>query len=711
MPLFYETVETLRRTGFDMDIPPGEWVNDVRVAQQWIRHYLQSYKHNNGLGLDTETTGLSKVKDRVVVFSLSDGESRICMPAEFIPLFKEPLLENPDINFDLTNAKFDAHMLANSGADISKAGEWRDTMVMSFLRNENNTGRHGLKECTVDYFHRTTPHFKEVFGTPIPALKNKKGIVTRQAVTVGDLVRRAFADPPPPGTPLNPADQASVELWQAFQVAHERFMRATDYASLDAYNSTCLRALFDRLLDEVEISPGYTLKNYYYAVEVPFTKVLWKMERRGITVDRGHLESQRGGMEAEMAKIESEFTEIYVDAAGLRGVPNLDSVRDVRHIFFDILKKDPIKFTDGGTTGNRQPSVDFDVLDTWAGEGDQWAQKLLRYRSIAKIHGTYVTGLEQWIDGNFRIHTSLNQIGAVTMRLSSSEPNLQNIPRPSEDQFKIREAFTHGANMVLVVADYEQLEMRLMAHFANDEKMINAIKSGIDLHCLTVAEMYGIPYDDVNGAKKAEKKVKNGERKEPLTAREEELLFYRQAAKATGFGIIYGIGGPHLAANLTKELKKLVSEREGCELIQKWFSVFPGVKAHIDEIKTRIWRFGFLQTLVGRFRRFGDLRGMSRRDAAQSERQAGNSEIQGSAADLAKKAMLIAENDPKLIELGAEMLLQIHDELIFECPDAPEVVEQVEARVKEIMEHPFERDLSVPMPISIGHGHTWADAK
>lgn len=293
---------------------------------------------------------------------------------------------------------------------------------------------------------------------------------------------------------------------------------------------------------------------------------------------------------------------------------------------------------------------------------------------------------------------------------NSSEPNLQNIPRPSEDRFRIRDAFLPGPDMILVVADYEQLEMRLMAHFSGDEKMIGAIKDNVDLHCLTVAEMYGIPYDDVMAAKKADKDTKSGKRSAPLTDREIELLFYRQAAKATGFGIIYGIGGAHLAANLTQELKRLVTEQEGFDLIKKWFGVFPGVKKFIDNGKMELWRVGYIETIVGRFRRFGDLNGMSKRDSAQAERQAGNARVQGTASDVAKWAMLLVEHDPLLNSLGYRLLLQIHDELMGECPIAN--VKPVKERVKYLMEHPFgDLQLAVPLPVEVGSGYTWASAK
>jgi DNA polymerase-1 len=694
---------------FDISIPRGHWVDTESEARRWLAKFLETHLKNEGLGLDTETTGLHKFNDRIIVWSLSDGEDRICLPASMIPVFKEPLLENPDINFDFTRAKFDAHMFANMGVDLSKAGDWRSTDVQSFLLNENNTGRHGLKECIVDHFGRATPTFEQTFGK-VPPKKINKLTGQNMNKTVGDILREAYTDPgPPPAKALEYSTEATVAaidaqitLWQA---KLDLFRRAVDYASLDAYNSTSLRAYFDQRLEDEKISSNYTLCDYYYAVEVPFTKLLWKLERRGITADKGYLEALRGPMEEKMVSINWEFNR----EAG-REI-NLDSTNDVRWFFIEHLGRETHKMTKGGAKGIKLPSVDADTLDTWAGQGDVWARRMLEYRTYSKIHGTYIVGLDKWIDPFFRIHTSLNQTGAVTMRLSSSEPNLQNIPRPGDDIFRIRDAFIPGEGMVFIVADYEQLEMRLMAHFSRDQKMIDAIKNGIDLHCLTVAEMYGIPYDDVIAAKKADKDVKSGKRKEPLTAREEELLFFRQAAKATGFGIIYGIGGPHLAANLTKELKRLVTQEEGIQLIHKWYGVFPGVKAYIDYTKDFLLKKGFVQTLVGRYRRFGDLRGMSKMDASRAERQSVNSIIQGTASDIAKRAMLNAEADPELRSLGAQMLLQIHDELIFECPDRPEVVKAVKARVKFIMENPFSEPLQVPLPAEVGSGYTWSTAK
>ena len=705
--------------GFNASIPTPVFVETEEQAQQWLQYYLRAHDERGSLGLDSETTGLNKLRDRVIVWSLSDKKTRICIPAKFLPVFKEQLLENPRINFDFTNAPFDAHMFANSGVDLSKAGEWRDTRIQSFLLNENNLGRHGLKECVKDHFDREMPEFSDVFGK-VPPRRVDKVTGRLLSKTVADLIYEAFS--PYFWTKERIYDLAksyALKEWKKkdgeaaleqaislkWQFIMDRYIRAIDYSALDAYSSTELREYFDERLSESRTFGSNTLRDYYYRVEVPFTKLLWKLERRGITVDRGYLMTQAGPMQAEMDEITREFTR----AAGR--LINCDALADMRWFFFEYLHKVPMKFTEGGENSVPQPSLDFDTLDEWAGKGDRWAQLLLRYREISKAKGTYVDGLQDWLDPEYRIHTSLNQTGAVTMRLSSSQPNLQNIPRPGEDRFKIRDAFIHGPNSVLLVADYEQLEMRLMAHFSQDQKMINAIKTGTDLHCLTVAEMYGIPYDEVMAAKKAEKKVKEGTRAEPLTPREEELLQLRQAAKATGFGIIYGIGGAHLAANLTKDLKRLVTEEEGFSLIRKWFGVFPGAKAYIDRTKDDLYRNDKVQTIVGRYRRFGNMKSMTKQDAKRAERQAVNSIIQGTASDIAKSAMLQCEHDPELNAMGVVLLLQIHDELIFECPDDPEIIKKAKKRVEEIMCSPFVQELLVPIPAAAGAGHTWSSAK
>lgn len=663
---------------FDISIPSGTLVETELEAQHWLEYFQNAAKYSS-LGIDSETTGLTNFKDIVIVWSLSDGKHRVCFSADHLELFR-PLLENPNVNFDFTNAKYDAHMFANCGIDLSKAGEWRDTSVMSWLLNENNLGRHGLKECVMDHFGRRTPTFEEVFGP-----KPKKSKANPVVKTMGEIIRDHFQDP-------------------------EKKIKAMDYATLDSFNSRELRVHFDKKLKEIG------LYDYFYAVEVPFTKVLWKMERRGVMMDLAYLQELQAPMEKEMEEIEKEFAK----EAGW--IVNLNSPVQITKFFIEHLKKKVIKYTKGGKTGVKKPSTDEEVLQAWAEDGDIWAEKLLKHRKISKMYGTYVMGLQEWIDPQLRIHSGLNQHGTVTGRLSSSDPNLQNIPRFSEDRFGLREAFMAGEGYKLIVADYAQLEMRLMAHFSGDQKMIKAIRDGVDLHCLTVAEMNNIPYETVIAAVKAEKAWKKGKLGRDLTQDEESLLFMRQCAKSTGFGIIYGIGGKLLAANLTaaaaEDAKKrgvpntrFVSEEEGEELIQKWLDIFPGVRAYIENTHDFMKKNGFVQTIVGRFRRFGDMKGMSFRDRARAERQGVNSVIQGTASDIAKVVMIAVENDPLLNSLGCRLLLQVHDELIWECPDDEEVLKKAKERIEELMSHPFDEPLAVDVPAEANHGYSWATAK
>lgn len=684
-----------------MDVPKPEYVTSEARAKYWRDHYLESAMREGGLGLDTETTGLVRRKDRVVVWSLADSETRVCIEASLIPIFKEPLLENPLVNFDLTNAAFDAHMLANSGADIVKAGEWRCTIVQDWLKNENRQGSHGLKECTRDYLGRTPPEFKDVFLQAPRKVKDKAtGIVTE--LTMGIIIRNHINDPK---TQFN----------------------AIDYASLDAYNTNRLRVRLDELLDEIIIydDPAYgrrSLKNHFYAIEVPTSKILYKMERAGIRIDHLYLSQLRDPMGTRLADIEEKFNREVGEEI------NLNSTVALHKLFFEILGRQPIKFTKGGKSGVKKPSIDEEALKRWDEEfGDPWAALLLEYRGISKTKSTYVDGLLNWIDpelNNYRIRTSIKHGSVVTGRLATTEPNLLAIPRPQNDEFKIRQAFTADAarGKTLIVADYAQLEMRLMAHFSQDPTMIDAILNGVDLHCLSVSKMYNIKYEDVIAAVKAEKAEKKAKEKglpfTPLTALQEQYLVYRQGAKAIGFGIIYGIGGGRLAIGLNKDAKpdengniRELTPDDGNDLIRMWLSVFPGVEYFINQTKKYVASEGEVQTILGRRRRFGNLAALSRGDKARAERQAVNSIIQGTAADVAKCAMIRVDEDEELNRLGNSLLLQIHDELINESDLA--TVELAKARVKHCMENPFGDGIAlrVPLTVEVGHGPHWAAAK
>lgn len=651
-------------------IPVAEWV-DTEQQLAAVGEYLLNSGKQNGLAYDTETTGLSTYKDVPLMMSFSDGIRRIAMMSDWLhhPWIKDALLQNKEIVKIGTNLKFDMHMSANVGVEL--LGDVHDTLVMSWLHNENRFG-HGLKDTAKDYCGIKMVDFKDVFPM-------RKGTARVPAETAGEAIRRVMADP---------AGRA----------------KAIEYSGLDAYASHRVHSyLKDRLRDEA-IGQNWSLWDHFLAWEVPFTTALWHMEREGFAISTGHLRAQKGPMEKAMLDIEGKIAKM----AGW--VVNINSTKQLRVLFFEQLKYPVVKMTDGGTTGNKQPSTDEEVLQAFVENGCPFAKLIMEHRKISKIYGTYIEGLLGWVDTRMRIHTTLKQGGTVTGRISSAEPNLQNLPRPKGDIFRIREAFTAAIRKVLVVADYDQLEMKLMAHFSGDPAMVQAIASGKDLHCVTVALMFGENYDEVYAAKKA---------KNP-TPEQEILLMKRQSAKAVGFGLIYGIGPKKLALQLTEELGRLVPVDEAKRLIQQYFAAFPGVKDFINKTHQRCQLVEYVQTILGRKRRLPQInaRGGQADDenatgfVAEAKRQSVNSIIQGTASDVAKAAMLRAMHDPELIAIGAKLLLQIHDELIFEVDDDPEKIAICKRRVKEIMEDPFVNfKMNVPLTTEAHHGYTWAEAK
>lgn len=652
-------------------IPDAEWVeNEQQLAA--VGQYLLNSGKQNGLAYDTETTGLTTYSDVPLMLSFSDGIRRFAMMSDWLhhPWIKDALLQNEEIAKFGTNIKFDMHMTANAGVDLK--GPVHDTLSMSWLHNENRFG-HGLKDTAKDYCGIKMVDFKEIFPM-------RKGTAKVKGETPGEAIRRVLADP-------------------------EGRKKAIEYAGLDAYATHRVHSYLKDRLQEESIGTNWTLWDHFISWEAPFTQTLWNMERRGFTICTGHLRTQKGPMEKAMLDIEGTIAQM----AGW--VVNINSTKQLRQLFFVQLGYEPIKYTDGGTTGNKQPSTDEEVLQAFVEKkGCPFAKLIMEHRKISKIYGTYIEGLLSWVDREMRIHTTLKQGGTVTGRLSSSEPNLQNIPRPKGDKFRIREAFTAAPGKRLVVADYDQLEMKLMAHFCGDPRMVEAIMSGKDLHCVTVSLMFGEIYDEVYAAKQT---------KEP-SPEQEILLMKRQSAKAVGFGLIYGIGPMKLAGQLTDELKRLVTKEEAANDIKRYFAAFPGVDAFIRATHQACHRMEYVQTILGRKRRLPQInaRGGASADedakgiVAEARRQSVNSIIQGTAADVAKAAMLRAEHDPVMRDIGAQLLMQIHDELIWEVDDHPDVISACRKRAKEIMEDPFPGfKLNVPLTTEAHDGYTWTEAK
>lgn len=508
-----------------------------------------------------------------------------------------------------------------------------------------------------------------------------------------------------------------------------------DYASLDAWASFKLVETLEELLDETLMQGGdspISLLDYYNSTTALFLRILWNMERRGFQLDVDAVNRVAGPMAADIGLLEREF----VSLAGWDVNPNSPSqlvslfFTQKNGVWLDPFGEPPWKLSSGGTTGVKKPSISREVIDDWAERGDERALCLQKHRTLQKLHSTYIDALPRTVDGRNRIHTDLKLTGTVTGRLSSGEPNLQNIPAKGDWGQRIREFFVAGEwgscddwvldsiktprpryprnqKMTLIVADYEQLEMRIMAHMSGDPTMCATIKEGKDLHSMTGALAVGADYALITAAKKADNP----------TPEQKQLLALRSHMKAVGFGLLYGIGARKLGLQLgMKMVKKLAHNGRAYEvcpeaeqLIEKYFSIYPDVFKFIEETHYLCEENLFVETILGRRRRLPDILSKDKGLAKQAQRQSVNSRIQGSAADIAIQAMINCETSEVLRELGVRMLLQIHDELVFEVPDIPEVIERAKIEVRAQMENPFQ--MNVPILISMDSAYSWGAAK
>jgi DNA polymerase I len=400
-------------------------------------------------------------------------------------------------------------------------------------------------------------------------------------------------------------------------------------------------------------------------VELPLVPVLVDMEWAGVPVDRARLAELSRGFAVELADLERR---LYA-AAGTEF--NLNSTPQLRSILFTKLQLPILKKTKTGA------STDVDVLEQLAAMGHEVPKLLIEYRELAKLKSTYVDALPGYINAETgRLHTSFNQVGAATGRLSSSDPNLQNIPVRTERGESIRRAFVAPPGCRLLVADYSQIELRLLAHFSGDPAFVEAFAKGGDIHRQTAAVIFGVPQDQVSGDMRAR-------------------------AKTINFATIYGQGPFALARQLG------ISQDEAKAFIRQYFERFAGVRAWLDRTVLEARERGYVETLFGRRRYIPELKDKNFNIRAFGERTATNSPLQGSAADLIKVAMIRIHASLRSAGLGTRLLLQVHDELVLEVPEA-EV-----APAKELVKRHMEAaaKLRVPLLVSVGVGMNWVDAK
>jgi DNA polymerase-1 len=419
--------------------------------------------------------------------------------------------------------------------------------------------------------------------------------------------------------------------------------------------------LNERLRPEID---RRSLRALYDDIELPLTQVLARMEHTGIRVDATELGRLSNLMDVEITRLTGEIHAL----AGHEF--NISSPQQLGRVLFEELNLPaPVRYGKGKTI-----STAADILEGLAPEYPI-VRKVLDYRQLTKLKGTYVDALPALIDpATGRLHTSFNQTGAATGRLSSSNPNLQNIPIKTELGREIRAAFVPREGWNLVVADYSQIELRLLAHMSEDPVLLDAFRSGEDIHTRTAAEVMGVP---------------------PMLVTREA----RNNAKAVNFGIVYGISSFGLAANLG------ISRKEADLYIRNYFERYAGVKRFIDQTIAKTRETGIARTLFGRERPIPDMNSRNPNARGFAERTAVNSPIQGTAADLIKLAMV--RIDKNLEGLSTKLLLQVHDELVLEAP--PDETEAVKKMVRKEMENVIE--LKVPLVIEIATGRNWRDAK
>ena len=434
---------------------------------------------------------------------------------------------------------------------------------------------------------------------------------------------------------------------------------ATDYAAEDA--DITLR-LHLELWPQIQENPG--LLYVYEKIEMPAMRVLGIMERNGIRIDSALLAKQGQQVGKRLLELEGEIHK-------LAGQPfNIQSPKQIAEILFGQLELPIIKKTPSGA-----PSTDEEVLQKLA-EDYPLPARILDYRSLAKLMSTYIEKLPRMADPKTgRVHTNFSQATAVTGRLASSDPNLQNIPVRTEEGRRIREAFVPADGCKLLSADYSQIELRIMAHIAEDENLLTAFRDGKDVHQATAAEIFGIPLDEVSSEQ-------------------------RRYAKVINFGLIYGMSAFGLAGNLG------IERSAAQNYIAKYFDRYPGVAQYMEHTRLEARENGYVETVFGRRLWLPEIKGSNGPRRQGAERAAINAPMQGTAADLIKLAMIAVEDWLEKEQLKTKLLLQVHDELVFDVP--LDEIELLQAKLPGLMCNVAQ--LKVPLVVSIGIGDNWEEA-
>jgi DNA polymerase-1 len=575
----------------------------------------------NEIAIDTEATGRNPLTDSLVGISICNNKDK----AFYIPIAHSCSLDSSREQIDIKDAvKALSPILQNE--EISKIG-------------------HNLKYDLMLLRHNRVTVTGQLFDTMIAAylLNPNKPNYSLDEISFEYLSRK------------KKSFMEVVKKRASF--AEVPIDEATSYAAEDAALAYELKdSLFKKLEEK-------GLATIYFAIEMPLIEVLIDMEKSGIKIDPELLNSFSREMSIEIDSIQKRIFFLAGEEF------NINSPKQLGKILFHNLGLSPSKKTKTGF------STGMEVLEELAGI-HELPSEVLNYRSLTKLRSTYLDTLPSLINQQTgRLHTSFNQTVTATGRLSSSDPNLQNIPVRGEWGQRIRKAFIAEPGNLLLSADYSQVELRILAHLSADKGLIDAFNMGIDVHARTASELYGVSLDKVTPE-------------------------MRRTAKTVNFGVIYGIS----AFGLSEALK--IDRRNAEKYIRQYFDRHPGVREYIKNILAEAKEKGYVKTLFGRKRPVPELNSHNKNIQQQGERLAVNSPIQGTAADIIKVAMIHIRENLHNLKLNARMILQVHDELLFEVPE-PEL-----KTVRDIVRNNMENVvmLSVPVKVDIGYGKNWAEA-
>ncbi|MEQ8300947.1 MAG: DNA polymerase I [Hyphomonas sp.] len=626
-------IEAARPEGDPIDRTQYECIRDFERLEEWVaRAIAQGY-----VAVDTETDSLDSVAANLVGVSLALSPGEAC----YIPLahvdpngagdgdmfgadpprqirMKDAIRALKPMLEDPSVLKIGQNIKYDDSIFASQGihvAPIDDTMLLSYVLNAGRHS-HGMDTLSERYLNHKPIAFKEVAG------------IGKQQVSF---------------------DRVALD-------------KATEYAAEDADVTLRLWQIFKPKLHSEKVT------TVYETLERPLVPVLAQMEREGIKVDRDQLSRLSADFSQRCAALEAEAEEQAGRAF------NIGSPKQLGEILFDEMGLEGGKKTKTGAW-----VTDADVLEGLAAEGHALPRTIVDWRTLSKLRSTYTEALQAAINKKTgRVHTSFAMAVAQTGRLSSSDPNLQNIPVRTEEGRKIREAFIADEGNVLVSADYSQIELRILAHMADIPALKDAFHKGLDIHAMTASEMFGVPIEGMD----------------PMV---------RRQAKAINFGIIYGISGFGLARQLG------IPQGEAAEYIKTYFKRFPGIRAYMDETKAFAKETGYVQTAFGRKIHLEAIKSKGPAKAF-AERQAINAPIQGSAADIIKRAMIRMPDALARAGLKARMLLQVHDELIFECPkaEADTLIKLAQDTMQGAAMPAL--SLSVPLVVDARAASNWAEA-